>query len=90
MAGLTTMWMHVEGGAASARDEWMAKVAVLARACPLTALPLLSNLIAHRQSQVAHAITAGNHRMLCSMAAHNPSVLCPNAIEINNGKPFHA
>ena len=44
------------GGAATAREEWMTRTAVLARAAPQTALPLLSNLIAHRQQQIVHSI----------------------------------
>ncbi|KAL0051778.1 hypothetical protein WJX82_002011 [Trebouxia sp. C0006] len=48
-----------KGGAGSARDEWLTRVAVLGRAAPLLALPLLSNLIVHRQQQVAHSMTAG-------------------------------
>lgn len=48
------------GGAAAARDDWMTKVAVLGRGSPLTALPLLSNLISHREQQAAHAITLGH------------------------------
>ena len=50
------------GGAGNARDEWMTKVAVLGRASPLTALPLLTHLIAHRQHQVAQAISSGENR----------------------------
>ena len=57
---LVTWWMAA-GGAGYARDEWMTKVSVLARALPLTVLPLLTNLIAHRQQQLAHAINEGEH-----------------------------
>ena len=37
----------------------MTKVAVLGRGSPLTALPLVSGLISHRQQQVTQAITSG-------------------------------
>ncbi|DBA87589.1 TPA: hypothetical protein ACH3X1_004612 [Trebouxia sp. C0004] len=46
-----------KGGAGSARDEWLTRVAVLGQAAPLLALPLLSNLIAHRQQQMADSMT---------------------------------
>ena len=38
----------------------MTKVAVLGRGSPLTALPLLSGLMGHRQQQVTQAITSGH------------------------------
>ena len=38
----------------------MTKVAVLGRGSPLTALPLLSGLISHRQQQISQAITSGH------------------------------
>ena len=50
---------YLVGGAGSARDEWLTRVAVVGRAAPLLALPLLSNLIVHRQQQMAHSMTAG-------------------------------
>lgn len=46
----------VAGGAATAREEWMTRTAVLARAAPQTALPLLSSLVAHRQQHIMHSI----------------------------------
>ncbi|DBA71387.1 TPA: hypothetical protein ACH3X2_011192 [Trebouxia sp. C0005] len=56
-----------KGGAGSARDEWLTRVAVLGRAAPLLALPLLSNLIVHRQQQVAHSMTAGKEDVSVAM-----------------------
>lgn len=61
---------YLVGGAGSARDEWLTRVAVLGRAAPLLALPLLSNLIVHRQQQVAHSMTAGGLRHQATSLYH--------------------
>lgn len=55
------------GGAGSARDEWLTRVAVLGRAAPHSALPLLSNLTAHRQQQVTHSMTSGTSQLHAMM-----------------------
>ena len=61
---------YLVGGAGSARDEWLTRVAVLGRAAPLLALPLLSNLIVHRQQQMAHSMTAGAVRHHATSVYH--------------------
>ena len=50
----------------------MTKVAVLGRGSPLTALPLLSSLLTHRQQQVAQAITTGPTRPMSCLPAQRP------------------
>ena len=56
------------GGAGSARDEWLTKVAVLGRAAAPTALPLLTNLINNRQQQISHTLRSGKFCTACMLA----------------------